>query len=246
MWYDGEYKCINAGRKVRDLSKPEKSLRRFWDPVEASGLHDLLYTGFSTMTHAMVCAMCERWHTETNNFHLPVGGMTITLDDVYNILHLPTQGRMLDHDAVVDRDRGIDLMTRLLGMSDVAARVEAKTEYGAHISYPTLKWLYEAHLTEARRLEDPQSREEMLERDRRRNWCVRSFLLYLVGSAMFTNKTNKHINLIYLECMADLQSIGKWSWGGMTLAYPYDYLDDYVLLNNRTMVGCTTLLMVIF
>jgi len=74
---------------------------------------------------------------------------------------------------------------------------------------------------------------------------VRSFLLYLVGCALFTNKTNRHIDLIYLDCMADLQAIGKWSWGGMTLAHLYDYLDDSVRLNNRTMAGCTTFVMVI-
>jgi len=33
-----------------------------------------------------------------------------------------------------------------------------------HISYPTLKRVYEAHLTEARQLENPQTREEMQER----------------------------------------------------------------------------------
>jgi len=74
---------------------------------------------------------------------------------------------------------------------------------------------------------------------------VRSFLLYLVGCALFTNKTNRHIDFIYLDCMADLLAIGKCSWGGMTLAYMYDYLDDSIRLNNRTMAGCTTLLMVI-
>jgi len=136
--------------------------------------------------------------------------MTITLDDVYNLLHRPIQGRILDHDVVVDRVRGITHMTRLLGMPDVVARVEAKSEYGAHISYPTLKRLYKEHLIEARQMHDPQTREEMLERDRRRSWCVRSFLLYLVGSALFTNKTNRHINFVYLDCMADLNAIGKW------------------------------------
>jgi len=164
MWYDGEYKCINAGRKLRELGKPEEGLRWFWDPVEASGLHHLIYTGYSTMTHAMVRAICERWHTETSSFYLPMGEMTITLDDVYNLLHIHIQGRMLDHDEVMDRDRGIDLMTRLLGMSDVAARAEVRTEYVGHISYPTLKRVYEAHLTEARRLENPQTREEMQEK----------------------------------------------------------------------------------
>jgi len=89
--------------------------------------------------------------------------MTITLDDVYNLLHIPIQGRMLDHDAEMDRDRGLDLMIRLLGMLEVDARAEARTESAGHISYPTLKRLYEAHLTKARRLEYPETREEMQE-----------------------------------------------------------------------------------
>jgi len=62
MWYDGEYKCINAGRELRGLGKPEEGLRWFWDPMEASGLHHLIYTGYSIVTHAMVRALCERWH----------------------------------------------------------------------------------------------------------------------------------------------------------------------------------------
>ncbi|RHN74696.1 hypothetical protein MtrunA17_Chr2g0313131 [Medicago truncatula] len=63
MWHYGEYNCINAGRKVRELNMPEKGLRWFWDPVEASDLHGLIYTGYSDVTHAMICALCERWHT---------------------------------------------------------------------------------------------------------------------------------------------------------------------------------------
>jgi len=129
----------------------------------ASGLHGLIYTGYCSVTHAMVRALCERRHTETSKFHLPVGDLTITLDDVYNLLHIPIHDRMLDHDAVMDWDRGLDLMIRLLGMLEADARAEARTESGGHISYPTLKRLYEAHLTETRRLEAPQTREEMQE-----------------------------------------------------------------------------------
>jgi hypothetical protein len=87
--------------------------------------------------------------------------MTITLDDVHNLLHIPIHGRMLDHDEAMDRDRSIDLMT--LGMSDVDARAEVRNESAGHISYPALKRVYEEHLTEARLLEDPQTREELQE-----------------------------------------------------------------------------------
>jgi len=150
----------------------------------------------------MIRGLCERWHTETSSFHLPVGKMTITLDDVHNFLHIPIHGRMLDHDEAMDRDRSIDFMTRLLGMSDADVRAEVRNESAGHSSYPALKRVYEEHLTKARRLEEPQTREERQERTRRRVWCVRSFLLYLVGCALFTNKTNRHIDLIYLDCMA--------------------------------------------
>jgi len=60
-------------------------------------------------------------------------------------------------------------MTRLLGMPDAAGRAESKSEYGAHISYTTLKQLYESHLIEARRLEHLQTRDEMLDKDRRKS-----------------------------------------------------------------------------
>ena len=48
---------------------------------------------------------------------------------------------------------------------------------------------------------------------------MRSFLLYLVGSVLFTNKMNRHIDLIYLDCMADLQvrmGIGQAGLQGLT------------------------------
>jgi len=46
-------------------------------------------------------------------------------------------------------------------MSDDATKAEVRTESAGHISYHTLKRLYEAHLTEVRRLEDPETREEI-------------------------------------------------------------------------------------
>jgi len=203
---------------MKELDKLEAGLRWFWEPVEGSCLHDLIYTAYSTVTHAMIRALCERWHTETSSFHLPVGEMTITLDDVHNLLHIPIHDRMLDHIEAMGQDRAIDLMTKLLSMSDADVRVEVRNESAGHISYPSLKRVYEDHLTEARRLEDPHMREELQERGRRRVWCV---------SCSLTKRTDTS------------------SWGGMALAYLYHYLDDSIILNNRTMAGSTTLFMVI-
>ncbi|GLJ16451.1 hypothetical protein SUGI_0279940 [Cryptomeria japonica] len=41
---------------------------------------------------AMLMALMERWDPDTCTFHLPVGELTVTLEDVYHILHLPIRG----------------------------------------------------------------------------------------------------------------------------------------------------------
>lgn len=40
----------------------------------------------------MLMVLMERWDVDTSTFLLPMGEMTITLEDVYNILHLPIRG----------------------------------------------------------------------------------------------------------------------------------------------------------
>jgi hypothetical protein len=133
--------------------------RWFWDPVRASGLHDLIYTGYANVSHALLMALCERWHTETNNFHLPVGEMSITLDDVVCLLHIPIEGWMLDDPKKVSRVTGAELMVSHLGVPHTVAVKNYKDEYGAYISYMTLKNLYEDHLSVATRLIDAQMME---------------------------------------------------------------------------------------
>ncbi|GAU30353.1 hypothetical protein TSUD_57640 [Trifolium subterraneum] len=40
----------------------------------------------------LLSAFTERWHPETSSFHMPFGEMTITLDDVACLLHIPVRG----------------------------------------------------------------------------------------------------------------------------------------------------------
>lgn len=41
----------------------------------------------------------ERLHEKTSSFHIPMGEMWVTLDDVSYLLHLPIEGTLLDHDG---------------------------------------------------------------------------------------------------------------------------------------------------
>ncbi|KAH9294408.1 hypothetical protein KI387_040387, partial [Taxus chinensis] len=43
--------------------------------------------------HSLMVALIKRWDPATNVFHLPIGEMTITLEDVYRILSTTYRGR---------------------------------------------------------------------------------------------------------------------------------------------------------
>jgi len=57
--------------------------------------------------------MAERWHEETCSFHLPVGEMTIALDDVACLLDILIAGRLIEEDDL-DHDHGVELMVNHL------------------------------------------------------------------------------------------------------------------------------------
>jgi len=82
---------------LKNLTIPQPSAKNrwFWDEVNMSCLTPLLTSGYGNISHGLIYAMIERWHEETNNFHLPVGKMTINLDDVACPLGIPFTGRLL-------------------------------------------------------------------------------------------------------------------------------------------------------
>ncbi|KAI5430047.1 hypothetical protein KIW84_034575 [Lathyrus oleraceus] len=60
--------------------------------VSRSGLASLQRTSLNKIDTNLVSAFVERWHLETSSFHMPFGEMSITLDDVACLLHLPIRG----------------------------------------------------------------------------------------------------------------------------------------------------------
>ena len=110
-------KPINHGAKILSLQRPNVYQDWFWRPLRESGLHDLVYLGYATMPHALLMTLCERWNPETSSFHMVLGEMTITLDDVACLTHLPIEGLMLSHPKKMSRTEGAELMVRRLGVS---------------------------------------------------------------------------------------------------------------------------------
>lgn len=57
--------------------------------LESTKLSHLSTCMFENINQPLISAFVERWHPETNSFHMPFGEMTITLHDVSFILNIP-------------------------------------------------------------------------------------------------------------------------------------------------------------
>ncbi|GAU22880.1 hypothetical protein TSUD_376910 [Trifolium subterraneum] len=74
-------------------------------------------------------AFTERWHPETSSFHMPFGEMTITLDDVACLLHIPVRG-IFYTPVPVSMEEAAALTTELLGVPYEEAYLETSRQRG--------------------------------------------------------------------------------------------------------------------
>lgn len=87
----GVLKCNNHTQKLWEweVGKFDNSWGQL---IRTTNMH-LCICSYEEVDKVLVTAFVERWHPETNTFHLPFGEMTITLDDVYCLTGLQVIGQ---------------------------------------------------------------------------------------------------------------------------------------------------------
>lgn len=169
---------------------------------------------------ALIAALVERWRRETNTFHLPVGEITITLEDVALLL-----GLAIDGEPVI----GVTSSTPSLLCAKLLGRVPEDLSGGM----VKLTWLKEFF--------SQCPKDAPIEEIERR---TRAYLLYLVGSTIFSTTTGNKVPVMYLSLFGDFDNAGKFAWGAAALAFLYRALGNASLKTQSTISGSLTLLQV--
>ncbi|KAL5579455.1 hypothetical protein UlMin_011897 [Ulmus minor] len=170
------------------------------------------------LDNSLISALVERWRRETNTFHLPVGEMTITLEDVGLILGLPIDGRPVT---------GVTSRTP----SSTCEELLGKAPEDLNGGMLKLTWLKECFS----KCPDNAS-IDTLERH------TRAYLLYLVGSTIFSTTTGNKVSIMYLPLFEIFDEAGKYAWGAAALAFLYRALGNASLKSQSTISGSLTLL----
>ncbi|KAJ1408949.1 Aminotransferase-like, plant mobile domain [Sesbania bispinosa] len=206
----GTLKVLTHGRK---LKRPGDDYIR--DIIDDSGLRPLIEGTHSMIDRSHVSASTERWHRETSSFHLPVGEMTITLDDVSSLLHLPVTGRLFSL-PTLGKDEAKQLLVSALKVSHADAFTETEITRGAYVRLSSLRDVYNSNLQQ-----------------KNLDATARAYLLHLVGCTIFADKSETTVRVTYLELFRDLSSVGNIAWGAAALAYLYEQLKDASCHNTR-------------
>ena len=138
--------------------------------------YGIYHLGHIMINWPLITCLIKKWWPETHTFHMPVGEMTIKLQDVAIILSLRIDGPTVTGTCVFDV---AELCEELLCGTPPADALR-----GSAIS---IRWLCDQLSTPT-----PDADEVTLERS------ARGFILALMGSFLFEDKKGVHVHLCFL------------------------------------------------
>ncbi|GAA0176916.1 hypothetical protein LIER_29630 [Lithospermum erythrorhizon] len=173
-----------------------------------------------SLDNPMISALVERWRRETNTFHLTVGEMTVTLEDVAYLIGLP-----IDGDPVI----GVTYTScHAVCVKYLGRAPDPRNTSGGMVKLSWLKDTF-SHCPVDASIEEVEC-------------YTRAYLLYLVGSTIFSTTTGNKVPVMYLPLFEDFEEAGKYAWGAAALSFLYRALGNASLKSQSSISGCLTLL----
>ncbi|KAH1242543.1 Protein MAIN-LIKE 1 [Glycine max] len=185
-----ELKLFSHGSKVQKFGRSAPEIEGL---VAATRLSPLISCSIDTGNRGLISTFVERWHKETSSFHLLVGEVSITLDDLASLLHLPTVGAFHTFEPL-HVDEVVLMLVELLEVYGEAARDETAQCHGPYIHLSWLRDIYQS-------------------RCQARHWnpAARAYVLHLLGCTLFANKSATHVHVVFLDALRDLSQSGSYA-----------------------------------
>ena len=151
--------------------------------------------------------------------------MTITLDDVASLLHVPIVGVFHNFEQLHVNDV-VDMLVELLKVSVAEARAETIQCHGSYVRLSWLRDVYHMKIEACHRIV-----------------AVQAYLLHLFGCTLFAKKSVTHMQVVFLDALRDLTQSGTYAWAAAAvLVHMYDNLNEASKSTTRQLAGYITLL----
>ena len=179
---------------------------------------------------SLLGGLMERWRPETHTFHLPVGEMTVTLQDVSCLWGLPIRGEPVT--GLVDGPWNA-LVDQCLGVGAANELMKSKKKSGPDGDPIYSVSGYAINLGRLRRRfrKMPDGPDEPTHHQVYQ--YTRAYILDLFGSLLFTDSSGDSVPVMYLQFLRDLDAPVQYNWGGAVLALLYRNLCRAVTRSAR-------------
>ncbi|KAI4296149.1 hypothetical protein L6164_036131 [Bauhinia variegata] len=199
IWAGEDPGVLKCRQRLGTMMKEWQLDKRICRFVIQSGFYGIYKIGFIQLDWPLITALVERWRQETHTFHFPVGESTITLQDVAVLLGLPIEGQALTGRTDL---QWADLCEELLGL-----RPDQSVLHGSTLK---LSWL-RTHF-----LQPPIDADDVI-----LVRYARGYILALIGSVLFTDKSGADVQLMFLPMLRNIADVPQFSWGSAALAHLY-------------------------
>jgi len=209
----------------------------FSQALKNLGLYQLAQIKHTRTDNRLITALVERWRPETHTFHLPVGEVGLTLQDVSCLWGLPISGIPIighsDRDSreLIRNSFGIDINAEIMkkGKRTVGGdEPQMFKESGFSIS---LQWLRVNYGN----LPEFPTDEEVAQ-------YTRAFILDLFGSMVFPDSSGTGVPVMYLRFLQVLDKPIVYNWGAAVLSCLYRNLSISCQTGKRNIGGALLLL----
>ncbi|XP_021762653.1 protein MAIN-LIKE 1-like [Chenopodium quinoa] len=193
--------------------------------IYGSGLSHLPGIMYKRLDWPLISAFVERWHPDTNTFHMPFGEITIMLHDLYHIL-----GLRFDCSMVSTTPRTDTVWDTCSVTMDLTAD-ELNEKYGTKTT-----WQGSGVLTERIFGSTLEAQRPFSVHDTAYMWLV-------LGGSLFLDKSGNRTHYSFLhELVVEGVPIYEYSWGSATLTYLYRQLGTTSRKDTNSIACCLTLL----
>ncbi|KAJ3700723.1 hypothetical protein LUZ61_004428 [Rhynchospora tenuis] len=179
------------------------------------GLDHIARLGSMRIDWPLITALVERWRRETHTFHLPIGEMTPTLEDVCYLLGLPVDGEPITE---ISDDNWSGEVVEVFGEDDWDTFPPRRLPGTYHLNPEWLRRIFlPANLVgnpDVRPVLAPNSPPELVTR------YAQAFMLDLFGSVMFPDHSG-YLYSMFLPIIKDVDNPPQLSWATGMLAYLY-------------------------
>ncbi|XP_045831042.1 protein MAIN-LIKE 1-like [Trifolium pratense] len=136
---------------------------------------------------------------------MPFDEMTITLDDVACLLHIPIRGDFYTPSSFTEEEAAT-LAADLLGVNVQYAARETRKQRGVYFSQ---QWLFDNYIRQCS--------------VKNYDCAARSYLLLLVGCTICTDNSFTRVDAKYLPMFSVLSTCGRFAWGAIALCWIHEY-----------------------